>query len=101
MMDVRGLVDAAEGLDRDAELATVVERRGVVMGNTGGARVQIQIGIERGFLRRRADLLAHLSAADSEATSPRPRACLEDLALVPELAQLVSRGQPGDAGARG
>ena len=71
LVDVGRLVDAAERLDRDAELAAIVERRRVVMRNARGAGVEIQVRIERRLLRRRADLLAGLTAPHGEARPPK------------------------------
>ena len=99
LVDVGGLVDAAERLDGDAQLTAIVERRGVMMRDARSAGIQVLPLIERRLLRR-PGFLAGLPAPDGERPAPEARARFEDVAVVAKLSQLVGRCQSGDAGAQ-
>ena len=99
VVHVGRVVGGVERLDRDAELTAVVERRRVVMRDSHRAGVVIQVRIERRLLWRNPDLLADEAAAHGRAPAARARSCLEHFAVVPELLQLVRRGQACEPGA--
>jgi hypothetical protein len=98
LVDVGRLVDAAERLDGDTQLTTIVERRGVMVRDARGTGIQVQPLIERRLLRR-PGFLAGLPATNGERPAAEARARFENVAFVAELAQLVSRRQSSHSGA--
>ena len=92
------LVD--EDLERDVELAAVVQQARVRAGNPrrAGVEVQVRLVVEVADLPG-AQLVDDVAAPQREAASPRTVGGLQDGAAVARPAKLVRRGQPRDAGA--
>ena len=87
-----------EDLERDVELAAVVQQARVGAGNPRRAGVEVEVGlvVEIADLPG-AQLVDGVVAPESEVASPRAMRGLQDRAAVARPAQLVRRRQPGDA----
>ena len=93
LIQERAVAVVDERLDGHAQLAAILERQAMMMGDPHRTGVVVQPLVERTHLRRTI-FLAHRAPADREDATARPRARFEHLAAVAQLSQLVRNRQP-------
>ena len=98
-VDIGVVVDLEKGLQRNAEELDVMHHAVMVIGNSPGARIDVQVLVEFALLREAAELRVPVAAAQRPISAAGSGVVFEHLNLVAGVAQLIGCGQSGHAGA--
>ncbi len=94
-VQVRVVVDLAEGLERNTQALGVVHHAVMVVGDAPRTGVDVQVLIKIALLGEAAEFGVPIAATQAPISPPGPSVVFEDLNLVTGIAQLVSGGHPG------
>ena len=96
-MQERIVIELDEWLERDAEPATIIQDRVMVMGNAPRPGVEIEAGVEFAALGLAAELGIDVAAPQRPVPAAGARVVFEDLDLVAGPLKLDRRGHSGQA----
>src|SRR5579863_545977 len=94
------VVELNEGLERDAELATIVQKRVVMVRDAPGPWIEVEAVVEVAALGRAAELRVDIAAAKRPVPTAGAGIIFKDLNLVSGAAEFVGSGHPGKASAQ-